>query len=322
MRAAALAALLTATAPQVAAIELGSPIDCPVPDSCLVQNFVDVDPGPAAADHACAGLTYDGHKGVDVRLPDLAAMAGGIAVLAAAPGVVSRVRDGEPDDGVARDGRACGNGVVIAHDGGWETQYCHLRQGSVTARPGQAVAAGEAIGLVGLSGLTEFPHVHFSVRDPQGHVVDPHTGLGMGAGCDAAPDRPLWSAAAAQALAHRAPALLVSGFTGAASDHMAVIDGAAPRAPAARDAPTLVFFARAIGLAPGDVMRMTLRGPEGFAPTRTATEPMVRHRAQQALFVGRRRPSGGFPAGRYEGRVVIERAGAAAMDQTFTISLR
>jgi murein DD-endopeptidase MepM/ murein hydrolase activator NlpD len=69
-------------------------------------------------------------------------------------------------------GTECGNAVVIGHEGGLETQYCHMARGSVAVRPGDTVKAGQRIGRIGLSGLTEYPHLHFTVR-LNGKVVDP-----------------------------------------------------------------------------------------------------------------------------------------------------
>ena len=105
----------------------------------------------------------DRHKGTDFALPSLACMAKGVAVLAAAPGQVSAVRDGEADgtcmDGADVAGKDCGNGIVIEPGDGWETQYCHLRQGSVAVRPGDTVAAGDRleIGIIGPDGF-RFSH--------------------------------------------------------------------------------------------------------------------------------------------------------------------
>ena len=154
------------------------PVACTPGKSCLIQKLVDHDPGPGRRDFRCGTLTTDGHDGTDIRLRTMADLKAGFAVLAAAPGRVLRTRDGEPDISVEDrpdlGGKEAGNAVVIDHGGGWETQYSHLRQGSVRVRPGQTLTAGQPVGLKGLSGNTELPHLHFSIRH-HGVVVDPST---------------------------------------------------------------------------------------------------------------------------------------------------
>src|SRR5215468_2986431 len=99
------------------AIELRLPIDCEIGVSCEIQNYVDLDPSSQARDYQCGSRTYNGHKGVDFRLPSLRAQRAGVNVLASAPGRVLGVRDGVPDISVrergigAVDNRECGNGV-------------------------------------------------------------------------------------------------------------------------------------------------------------------------------------------------------------------
>ena len=159
-------------------IELGLPIACEIGRTCLIQNHVDHDRSGGASDYQCGALTYDGHNGTDFRVPTLAMQRGGVNVLAVADGQVLRTRDGVADiamsapdaPSVAR--QACGNGATIAHADGWETQYCHLARGSLRVKPGDRVNMGHPLGQVGLSGKTEFPHVHLTVR-LNGEVVDP-----------------------------------------------------------------------------------------------------------------------------------------------------
>ena len=88
-------------------------------------------------------------------------------------------------------GRECGNGVVLRHKGGWETQYCHLKQGSVLVKSGQEVWAGQELGFVGQSGKAAFPHVHLSVRK-DGKVVDPFDPDGV-LTCDLTEQDTLWA---------------------------------------------------------------------------------------------------------------------------------
>jgi hypothetical protein len=315
-RAVVLATALAVPALAEDAPRFAIPIDCRVGTACFVQNYVDHDPGPGAADFACGSLTYDGHDGSDFRLTDLVAMAQGVAVLAAADGVVLRTRDGMADISVAETGpeavagREAGNGVVIDHGGGWETQYGHMRQGSVAVEPGQAIAAGEPIGLVGLSGLTEFPHVEFLVRH-DGQPIDPFTGQPPGSDCGTT-GAGLWNAEAAAMLAYRAGGLLSAGFATEEPDPGTAREGAYGAEHVARDAPALVFWVDVFGTRDGDRESIRLVGPNGTVLVEQDTIH-DRDRAQWFRFAGKRAPEGGWPAGTYVGtyRLVRDAGGVA-----------
>ncbi|MEA2043289.1 MAG: M23 family metallopeptidase [Bacteroidota bacterium] len=70
-----------------------------------------------------------------------------------------------PGDGVVfRTGRAggYGNHVRINHGYGYVTVYGHLSK--ILVRPGQKVKRGDVIGLVGNTGLSTAPHLHYEVR--------------------------------------------------------------------------------------------------------------------------------------------------------------
>ena len=90
------------------------------------------------------------------------------------------------------DGKECGNGVVIAHDQSWETQYCHLKQGSISVKVGNTVQVGDVLGKIGLSGRTPFPHVHISVCH-NGTRIDPFAPSGR-LTCNSSADT-LWDTA-------------------------------------------------------------------------------------------------------------------------------
>lgn len=298
------------------------PLACRIGESCEVQNYVDRDPGPGVKDYRCLSRSYADHSGVDIRLPDLVAQQQGVDVLAAAAGTVLRVRDDMADISVRQtgaaqvDGRDCGNGVVIGHGDGWETQYCHMARGSIRVRPGEQVAAGAPIGRVGLSGMTEYPHLHITVRRG-GETVDPFAPVG-GETCDA--QAPLWNAAALQQLAYKRETVLNAGFTSAPVTMESLEQGALPAAGA--QAPALVAYVRAINLEPGDVQELTVRGPAGGMVAATRAEPMERPRAQHMMFVGRKRPEAGWPPGRYQATYVVTRAdGQEAVRRSFEIVL-
>jgi murein DD-endopeptidase MepM/ murein hydrolase activator NlpD len=94
----------------------------------------------------------------------------GNPVLSAAPGVVVRIRDGLPDNvpgALPPDPTpetAAGNHVLV-DIGGRFALYAHLEPGSLRVRVGQRVAAGQLLGLVGNSGNSDSPHLHFHVDD-------------------------------------------------------------------------------------------------------------------------------------------------------------
>jgi hypothetical protein len=67
-----------------------------------------------------------------------------------------------------------GNYVIVQGDAGYAL-YAHLRNGSVTVRPGQEIAEGEIIGAVGNSGNSSMPHLHFQLMD----AADPMNAKGL-----------------------------------------------------------------------------------------------------------------------------------------------
>ncbi|MEQ1709364.1 MAG: M23 family metallopeptidase [Terricaulis sp.] len=290
------------------------PIDCSVGDVCAVQNYVDVDARAGAAqDPTCGPLSYDGHDGLDIRAP-MALARRGVNVLAPAAGVVAGVRDGEPEGAFLRgglaavEGRECGNGVRIEHEGGWSSQLCHMRAGSLRVERGARVSAGQVLGLVGLSGHTQFPHVHLALRHGGGEV-DPLTGAPIaGLSCGPAAARPgaHWSQAARAALSYRGAHWFALGFTGASPAQGANAEDLP--ANSSTRAPALVFWALASGPLEGDVLRVRLYGPDG-ALIAEGARTQTRSQAQAWLFAGRRTPAGGWPPGAYRGEAQLVRGG-------------
>jgi murein DD-endopeptidase MepM/ murein hydrolase activator NlpD len=68
--------------------------------------------------------------------------------------------------------------VRVRHDG-FTALYAHLgRLTPALARGQRSVTAGEALGVVGLSGLTFGPHLYFELW-VSGHRVDPEPYLGI-----------------------------------------------------------------------------------------------------------------------------------------------
>lgn len=280
------------------------PVDCTLGETCFLQQFVDRDPGPGARDFACGPQSYDGHTGTDIRTVDMAAMVAGVSVIAAADGVVRALRDGVPDGGTATmlDGQGCGNGVALTHADGWETQYCHLMQGSITVSIGQSVTAGTPLGLIGYSGRTEFPHLEFILRH-EGQVIDPFDPSDL-ASCGAG-TAPLW----AEPVAHDTGAILSMGFSPDIPTFDAITAGQAKRGVIAVTEPALALWAYIHSARAGDVVRLRILDASGVA---IHMQEVTLDRTQAQLFraTGRRTPAGGWPPGLYRGEVDLIRDGA------------
>tara|TARA_R110002020_G_scaffold47752_3_gene136095 strand:- start:671 stop:1642 length:972 start_codon:yes stop_codon:yes gene_type:complete len=299
----------------------GLPIACPPGMDCPIQQFVDLDPGPGAQDPWCGNKTYDGHKGTDFRVLSLKDVARGVEVVAMADGVVKAGRDGMADRLVATEqdrqaisARECGNGLVLDHGDGFETQYCHMRQGSLELAPGAQVRKGEVLGFVGASGLAAFPHVHVSLRR-HGREIDPFTGLSAGAACAAASaDRGggLLDAEAMAALGTPdLPTVLSAGFAdGPVSDPQLMRSGLP--GPPDRRSPALVGYIWAINLAEGDRFALRIER-EGQVFSEQLTEPLDRSKAVYVAYSGKKGAPG---PGRYRLEAAIVRQGARIAAKT------
>lgn len=234
-------------------------------------------------------------------------MAQGVQVLAAAAGSVRNVRDAVDDTGVSDErsrtriaGRECGNGVLIEHPGGWQTQYCHMRRGSVQVAPGQAVEAGTPLGLVGLSGKTEFPHLHIVVRHA-GRTLDPFTGHASKDGCRGS-GQSLWR----DELRYETVSLYNSGFAAAVPDIEAIRRGERSEGPIPADAAALVLWVDMFGVQAGDSVQFRISRPDGTTLL-DSVQSISRTQARRFIYVGDRREGALWPSGTWTGALIHRR---------------
>lgn len=96
----------------------------------------------------------DFHTGVDI------AAAQGTPILAALPGVVEQTGYSE----------SYGNFVVLRHSDNLRTTYNHCSE--ILAKEGEQLARGDRIALVGSTGISTGPHLHFEV-EVKGLKADP-----------------------------------------------------------------------------------------------------------------------------------------------------
>ncbi len=122
---------------QQARLEL-VPLALPMQSEFLLSSTFGVRPDP---------LTHlpSMHDGIDFVAPV------GTPILATAAGRVSH----------ASFNGAYGNMVEVVHEQGFVTRYAHLQ--TILVKPGQTLHAGERLGLLGNSGRSTGPHLHYEV---------------------------------------------------------------------------------------------------------------------------------------------------------------
>jgi len=86
------------------------------------------------------------HTGLDIAAPE------GTKIRCALPGTVTRIDE---------DSRA-GKYIFVTHSDGFQTFYCHCSE--IVAEVGMKLNKGETIALVGSTGWSTGPHLHFEVR--------------------------------------------------------------------------------------------------------------------------------------------------------------
>jgi len=123
----------------------------------------------------------------------------GEQVLAVADATVASLVDGIPDNqpGILPPDSnlrtITGNRVILALGGNAFAIYAHLQPGSIRVKQGQRVHRGEPLALVGNSGLSDAPHLHFQVANADGiageglpYVLEDYTSFGV-----SVPDKPV-----------------------------------------------------------------------------------------------------------------------------------
>ena len=160
-----------------------------------IGNYVDQDTStPGIKDYNCGSVTYDGHRGTDIvsaPYPFLKMDNNQLNVIAAAPGTIIQKSDGYFDKNCAMNTDTA-NYIIIQHADGSVALYWHMKKFSLTSKiVGQTVITGEFLGVVGSSGSSTGPHLHFEVWSgtTANTLKDPWTGT-----CNALNPSTWWAA--------------------------------------------------------------------------------------------------------------------------------
>ncbi|MEZ4859059.1 MAG: peptidoglycan DD-metalloendopeptidase family protein [Flavobacteriaceae bacterium] len=151
-----------------------------------VSNYIDHNPAfpNQISDYECGTRSYDtsagyNHQGFDIitwpfwwKQMDLDQ---GI-IVAAADGQIIGKDDGSFDRNCSFNTNPW-NAVYLQHSDGSKSWYLHMKNGSLTSKNvGDTVVAGEFLGVIGSSGSSTVPHLHFEVYDSTNQLIDPSIG--------------------------------------------------------------------------------------------------------------------------------------------------
>lgn len=304
---------------QASDIKFGLPIKCKLEKDCFIQNLPDIIEGEGVADSFCHRATYNGHKGVDIRLFSLEDIKRNVPVIAAANGIIKATRDGEIDKLIATQedrqsvkNKECGNGILIAHPNGFESQYCHMKQGSIVVKKGQQIKQGDTLGFVGSSGFSQFPHIHLSIRK-NGQWIDPISGNPPAATCAVSNlQNSLLNQDTHQYFQANTTRLIASGISGTPIVHGNLVKIGVPEKLKEVDQ-AIIGWAWFINLRKNDEIRFTLEGPQGLIAQNT-TNPIENHKATYSAFAGKKlQPE----KGEYRLRTELLRDGQSIEDTLF-----
>lgn len=295
-------------------IELDLPVRCEMGKTCFIQNYFDHQSGRGYADYRCGHLSYDNHKGTDFRVIDELAMNRGVVVVAAADGYVLAVRNGEPDIPVSVNGKdrvtnkEAGNGVVIEHGDGWQTQYSHLKNNSLSVKKGDWVYRGQPIGQIGESGEADFPHVELAVRK-DGKPMDPFWPFDLWSCNSAPPENNLWSKSARKSLFYVDTTILQTGFAEQIPTRIQSQTGRWNKTHIRSDAPQFVMWTEIMGAKDGDEWRIQISDPSGQKLVNTEGK-ILGNKAVAVIGAGKRLRAGfAWPTGTYNGVFILSRQG-------------
>ncbi len=158
-----------------------------------ISNYVDQNASypNQLLDYNCGSRTYDtsggyNHAGIDIftwpfgwKMMDFDE----VEIIAGAPGQILAKASTNPDRSCSLNGGNW-NAVYVQHADGSVALYGHMKQNSPTTKNvGDMVAQGEYLGIVGSSGNSTGPHLHFEVYSEiewngvgQDVLVDPYAG--------------------------------------------------------------------------------------------------------------------------------------------------
>lgn len=299
------------------AIDIGVPIYCEYGTDCFIETYYDHSPLEGEiSDYTCGVLTKDNYHSTSFKLKNHHQMKEGVPVVAADSGIILAVRDGMSDISVeligeeAVRGKECGNAIIIDHGRGYKSQYCHLMRDSISVQKNEQVDKGQQIADVGLSGISSFPHLEFTLF-LNGQPVDPFTGENPETGevevaCDNVDIYPLWDKKSEKKLEYISTALLGMGFANKVPHASGAREGKFSATKIRSSSKLIVFWADIFGILPGDEFILEIIDHKGFIIGREK-KVFETEKSHIFQFIGQRLRGEKWEPGTYNGRVSLMR---------------
>ncbi len=300
-----------------AKLQMAMPLDCEYGVNCYVQNYVDLNKNPELhTDYKCGNLSYDDHKGTDFRLLDFSELRKGYKVLAVADGTIKAIRTNEPDFAYLEkkhkliENKECGNGIVLQHSDNYSTQYCHMLKDSITVKENQEVKKGQVLGFVGVSGKTEFPHLHITVKKFD-KVIDPFSGIETNENynCDntnQSNNRTLWDEETSAKLKYIDTAILNFYTTTKVPTQFLARAGQFRENSISQDSKNIILWADIMGVQKNDSLLFEIIDAKGNSIFKSNQEVPKKY-VLYFIYVGERLNKEKFSKGEYTTKITISR---------------
>lgn len=151
-----------------------------------ISNYVDHNPAfpNQITDYNCGARSYDqangyNHAGIDIFLWPFwwyKVDTNGVEIRAAASGTIINKSNGNFDRNCSFNSNNW-NAVYVRHADNSVAWYGHMKNNSLTSKNvGDTVAQGEFLGIVGSSGNSTGPHLHFELYNSSNQLQDPYQG--------------------------------------------------------------------------------------------------------------------------------------------------
>lgn len=294
--------------------QLQFPVRCSMNQNCWIINYVDDDSSGNWHDYKGGRQTYNEHTGTDIAIKNISQMRQGVDVIATASGTVVATRDGIQDkNALSQDlsqlqNIACGNRVAIK-TGEWITDYCHMKNGSIRVKKGDYVSTGQTIGQIGMSGLTEFPHLHISVQ--QGNqFFDPFTGLER---YSKGYKNPLWNPSVLQQLSYKPHVIYNIGVSNEIPSLLNIRNEKYKNNQISSNSDLLLVWLDTMHVEVNDIIDVSVSNFNGI-PYLKQRIVVDKANAKKMFYTGKRKPANGFVKGNYNVQIFFRRPSSDVSD--------